>query len=518
MKTPKETNKKEKTNHITSETDNNTTVNGSEKIIKAPTLMTKILITLGIFFFILLVAFTSSSLFGAEDSLFSELKEFSKDYFFYSLKSKQGKIKLKGEENDRINLLMLGMGGKGHDGGTLTDTIIIASYKPSTNEISLLSLPRDLIVYVPNYAWRKINHLYYFGNLEKEDYGADFTKDFISKMLGIPIHYYVTVDFASFIEAIDHLDGIEVDVEHTIDDYMYPIKGMENAYPISSRYEHLYIPKGLQKMDGDLALKYVRSRHSINSEGTDYARSRRQQKVLKAVKEKVLSIETVFSPTKIKKLLDTAKKNVQTNVEFDEVMRAVSFGRKLNTDNIITKVIDASPTGPLVENSYNGGFVLETKTGDFTELKFIAQNIFNPESNFADTQKPLTKENTNPTVSVPVTREEKPTTLTPILPVSEDKLTIEIRNGTLINGFAGKISKKFEEAGYEILDIGNAQKHNYLQSIAYNVNNIRVSTKFNNLLKNTLGVNQLTDEIPPALAESNADILIILGSDTFYDK
>ena len=133
---------------------------------------------------------------------------------------------LKGEENDRVNVLLLGMGGQGHDGPYLTDTMMLASVKPSTKQVALMSIPRDLVAPVSN--WQKINSINAYAEQKTPGSGGEATSQAMSELLQTPIDYYVRVDFNGFAKIIDEFGGIEVNVENTLDDYSYPIDGQED--------------------------------------------------------------------------------------------------------------------------------------------------------------------------------------------------------------------------------------------------------------------------------------------------
>ncbi|MFA6410800.1 MAG: LCP family protein, partial [Candidatus Buchananbacteria bacterium] len=115
--------------------------------------------------------------------------------------------KLAGQEDDRINILLLGIGGENHDGPYLTDTNIIASFKPSTKQVALVSIPRDLLVPIPGYGWMKINHADAYGELKNPGRGGELSSQVVSQVFNIPIHYYVRIDFAGFKQIIDDLGG-----------------------------------------------------------------------------------------------------------------------------------------------------------------------------------------------------------------------------------------------------------------------------------------------------------------------
>ncbi|MFH1286415.1 MAG: LCP family protein [Candidatus Magasanikbacteria bacterium] len=190
----------------------------------------------------------------------------------------QKEVDLEGQEEDRINILILGMGGPGHDGPYLTDTIIIASVKPSNGQIAMISIPRDLGVNIPKYGWRKINSANALGEVNKPNWGAAYTTELIENTFDIDIHYYARVDFKAFEEIIDEVGGITVNVDRSFVDREYPAA--------ADKYQVVSFTKGEQKMEGNDALKYARSRHGNNGEGSDFARARRQQKVLLAPKGK----------------------------------------------------------------------------------------------------------------------------------------------------------------------------------------------------------------------------------------
>ena len=182
---------------------------------------------------------------------------------------------LKGELDDRINFLLLGQGGVGHEGPYLTDTIIFASLKPSTKELAMFSIPRDFYVKIPKNGWARINSANSIG--ETTDYdggGSAYTAKIIEDVFDQPVHYWLRVDFDAFQKIIDDLGGVNVCVDHSFTDEYYPDENFG--------YEPVEFEEGCQKMNGDTALKFSRSRHGTNGEGSDFARSARQQKIILA--------------------------------------------------------------------------------------------------------------------------------------------------------------------------------------------------------------------------------------------
>jgi len=157
----------------------------------------------------------------------------------------------------------------------------------------------------------------------KAQHGIILIKDAIYQILNQPIHYIVLIDFEGFVKALDLLEGIDVKVDRAFDDYKYPIpgKGLDKCGgdpEYKCRYEHLRFDAGLQHMDGEKALKFVRSRNAESEEGTDFARSQRQQKIILAVARKVFSLKTLLNPRKIIDLKKAFGEHVKFDTQFSE--------------------------------------------------------------------------------------------------------------------------------------------------------------------------------------------------------
>ncbi len=280
-------------------------------------------------------------------------------------------VQLKGESQDRVNILLLGIGGEGHDGPLLTDTMIVASLKPSTGQVALLSVPRDLAVDIPRYGIRKINSANAYGKeMQYPGGGEQLSADIVAKTLGISINYYARMDFTGFQEIIDNLGGITVNVEHSFSDYQYPT----NNYG----YQTIKFSTGSQHMNGDTALKYVRSRHGNNGEGSDFARSRRQQLVLEAVKSKFFSAGTLFNAGKIGSILSSLGTHTRTNMEIWELLRVGKLVQNAGSSSITTTVLDNSAPNGLLKDAtgIDGAYLLLPKDGTFRAVQAYAKDLF----------------------------------------------------------------------------------------------------------------------------------------------
>lgn len=324
--------------------------------------------------------------------------------------------------DDKVNILLLGNAGGNHDGTYLTDTVMVASYNLKTKHVNFISLPRDLWL---DEQKLKLNAVYETG--EEKRQGLKFTKEVVGGVLGVPIHFAIRVDFRGFERAIDEVEGIEVDVEKTFDDYLYPITGKEedlcgwgeeerefneedaknlgiepgkrkvlikddkvatdSAEPekgyeyFDCRYEHIHFDKGLTKMNGETALKYVRSRMGSNGEGNDFARSVRQQKVIESFRKKALSLETIFNPKKIRGLIGVFGQSIETDIPIDDMIELYKFSKQLESSSNF--VIKSSGEGALLINppqsDYGGAWVLVPRDGNFSEIKNYVKKILSGE-------------------------------------------------------------------------------------------------------------------------------------------
>jgi LCP family protein required for cell wall assembly len=360
-----------------------------------------------------------------------------------------------GAEDDRINLLLLGVGGAGHDGPELSDTILLSSFRPSTGEVGMISIPRDLLVNIPGYGLRKVNHVNAYAENENTGSGPAKTADFIGQLFEEDIQYAVKVDFRGFAEIIDAVGGVDIYIERSFSDPTYPIDGMEDALcgvtsvPADSltlstgetevesapgyncRYESLTFNEGWTHMDGATALKYARSRHGNNGEGSDFARAARQQKILLAVKEKLLSSGTLLNPRRLSELAGIVRARVSTTIPLSDMISLAQYLDDVSSDNIRLHVI--SNGNGLVYDTNNGTYGLLPYKKDWSDFRALAQNIFAPDP----LANNLTQQSSLKTA-----------------PVSGLQLRIE--NGTNTPGLAARASELLESAGYTIVSVGNA--------------------------------------------------------------
>lgn len=315
------------------------------------------------------------------------------------------------ETDGRTNVLLLGSDAR--DGNSviksvLTDTILIASIGKVDNDVVLISIPRDLWVQSPSGYRSKINAVYTLAENEynltgKGPKGSEELERTLESVLGIPIHYYALVTFDLFEQVIDILGGIKINVDNSFIDYYYPVEGNENStcgktgtdlelafqqdplVGFPCRYETVSFVSGQQNMDGVTALKFVRSRHGNNMEDTDFARAKRQQKVITAIKEKGLSIQTLFDFDKIKNLYNTYASNVGTDMDLATIQSFYLLSKQIDFAKVVSIVLDdrsgANEGGllyaPEDRTLYSNAYVLIPKTGDYSQIHaFVQKYLF----------------------------------------------------------------------------------------------------------------------------------------------
>jgi hypothetical protein len=247
-------------------------------------------------------------------------------------------------------------------------------------------------------------------------------------------------------------------------------------------------------MDGSLALKYARSRHSLGAEGSDFARARRQQLVLEAVKEKLLSRQTLLNPVVLGKLIGELNKDISTNLNTWEMIRIWNLFKDVDRGQIINKVLSDAPDGFLVSGrGQDGAYILTPKSGNFTEIQNMVQAVFDTATS---------------------------TSIQTIKPIS-DNAKVFIANGTWITGLAGKTSSTLTQYEFQIAGTGNAVERNYEQSVVYD---LTAGEKNDSLiaLKKLTGATQAFNSPswlePYKTGDNKSDFLLILGTNANKEK
>ena len=287
-----------------------------------------------------------------------------------------GSIGWKVKHDQRINILLLGYGGPGHDGPYLTDSIMLVSVRPSSHQAILISLPRDLWVKIPalpnnRTITGKLNSAYAIGT-DHADYpnvrsdwktatgGGDLAAATVSQITGQPVDYWVGVDFKAFRDVVDALSRVRVDVPTTLDDPYFP-RGETTGMM------HVHIDAGWQQFDGERALEYARSRETTS----DFDRSRRQQLIMLAVRQRVFSLNAV---PRMLSLLAALQDNVRTNLRLADLRPLADLAGQIKDSDIHRVSID---TSNLLRSGFLGGqYVLKPLDPTYAALhQYIAMAL-----------------------------------------------------------------------------------------------------------------------------------------------
>jgi len=386
-----------------------------------------------------------------------------------ALRSNLDPSELSGEGDGRVNIMIVGIGGEGHPGGDLADTIIIASIDPFAKEVAMLSVPRDMYVDIPDYWSTRINAAHAIG--EEQDFsepgypegGIGLLQKTLEETLDIPIHYYVRVDFTAFKDSVDAVGGVVLDVETAVYDPTFIWE-----------WQALDVAVGEQYFDGERALFYARSRKT--SPGGDFDRSARQREIIVALKEKVLSVGTYANPLKIAGLIDAVGNGVRTNLSISEILRLYEIAGEVPSDKIVSIGLDNGVDGLLAGQNIGGASVLVPKAGDYSEVQQFVRSIF--VDGF----------------------------------IKSEAANVEVYNGTATEGLATEYAAELGTYGYSVVNIGNTSANNFTRSKLFVLSGDAPYTQ--RYLEQRVGVSVSPNSALPAeLGDTTATFVIILGTD-----
>jgi polyisoprenyl-teichoic acid--peptidoglycan teichoic acid transferase len=333
---------------------------------------------------------------------------------------------IKKDENGFVNILLTGQGGKGHNGPELTDTMIVASIDLENKNVVMLSVPRDFWVKTKQFGESRINEVYRNtkNHLKKQFHTSDdiarkealrFLSTEIEKIIDLKIQHHAQIDFDGFINIVNYIGGIEVDVKNDIYDATYPDGNWG--------YEVFELKKGNNTLDGETALKYARSRHG----SSDFDRAERQQDIIYALKSKAFSIGLLSSPRKIKQLYNIINDNFYSSLGLKELISIAIIGSQFERKDIKNFVLndDWNSAGGFLGTppraDYGGAFVLIPYSGfeNFERIHLFSKILFQYRN-----------------ISL---------------------AHFEVLNGTNKGGLATKAAKRLERYGLNISAIANAK-------------------------------------------------------------
>jgi LCP family protein required for cell wall assembly len=325
-----------------------------------------------------------------------------------------------------INVLLLGTDQRPDEGEIAnTDTMILLTFDPNNQTAGMLSLPRDLWVPIPGFGYEtKINTAYAIG--ASESYpggGAQLAKDTVSSFIGQPVQYYARINFRGFVELVDMIGGVDVVVENTIYDDKYPTDDYQTQV--------FYLEAGTQHLDGETALKYVRTRNVDD----DYGRAGRQQQVIRAVVDKVLRADMLPTLlTNLPNLLYTMRSSIETDVPMSLQLELANYLRGNSVREVRQLVLDNQYGTETYAD--NGAWIL---LPDRARVRTALATFFAPP--------------TNPEL---------------VAAANPDWVRIEVLNGTGEPGVAAATRDLLVSQGWQVVSIGDADRSDYGRTIIIN--------------------------------------------------
>ncbi|MFA5925802.1 MAG: LCP family protein [Parcubacteria group bacterium] len=276
-------------------------------------------------------------------------------------------------DDGRINVLLLGMRGTNMPGGgLLADSIMVASFDTKNNKVGLISVPRDLYVQIPGTSERgKINSVYAHWEGGGKGQGIQKMEEMMGIVTGLKINHAIVINFDGFKKMIDAVGGIDVRMPKGFAETQQFVEGNECGGSFT-------LPIGTNHLNGEKALCYARARVQTN----DFDRAKRQQVVLKALKDKLISLGTLADFSKVNNLLNIAGDNVKTDLTPEEMKGFYDQYASMKDADINQRVFENSEKGLLMvpEAGTGLGYVLVPRTGqdNYSAVQDACKNIFTP--------------------------------------------------------------------------------------------------------------------------------------------
>lgn len=377
--------------------------------------------------------------------------------------------------NSRINVLVLGLDYRDWENDDIprTDTMILFSLDPQSRTAGVLSLPRDLWVEIPGFDYHKINTAYRLGEIYNVDgRGPGLAIKTVEEFLGMEIDYYAQIDFSAFENFVDELGGVTVNVPNKI--VVDPL-GRGNTETLEA---------GEQLLPGYLALAYARSR---NSSGSDFDRAQRQQQVIMAIRDRILSAELL--PDLIRNspaIYESLSSGISTNLTLMQLVRLAWVAQQITEEDIRQGIIGVNQVD--FAFSYDGQDILRPLPDEIRRLRDEIFTISGPVE--------------------PLAPEVKPQEL-----VDQEYATVIVLNGTLTPGLASQTSEYLKSSGIFVSDPGNAdQQYATTTIIDYTGNPHTVALIAEILSVSPENIYHRYD------VTGQADIIVIAGNDWAVDN
>lgn len=394
---------------------------------------------------------------------------------------------LKGEDKGRVNILLAGNSADdaGHNGGELTDSIMILSLDTRNNRAFMLSIPRDLYVPIPGYGSSKINTAYVYGKQNKfnqpgyPDGGMGLLEKTISDNLGVSIQYYALVNYSALRGAVNAVGGVSITVNSSSSCGLY-----DPSIDYATNGPLVKLTNGPHTLNGEQALGLARARGdargSCGYAKSDFTRTENQRQLLLGLKNKIFSTGVLANPVKLTKLFDTLGKNVKTDMQLSEVRRLNDLVKNVNNGKITSYGLD---------DLKGINYLMNYRTPSGQSALVPAAGI----ENFTDIKLALRK-------------------LVSTSKVVQEDAKVVILNATNTNGIAGKNQKLLEARNIAVINTSDAKS---LSAMTYII--AKDATKMPATLaalKTVYGDTvRISTSNPYAQKYKDADFIIVIGQD-----
>lgn len=378
--------------------------------------------------------------------------------------------------DSRITVLVMGIDErKSQQGPWRTDTMIILTIDPINNTAGMLSIPRDTWVEIPNYdgVFDRINTANFRGDADNYPGGGGpaLAMETVRQNFGVPVDYFVTVNFNAFVEIIGYLDCVPISVPENIDDPTYPESD-------GTGYDPFYIEAGDHCMDGETLLKYARTRATY---GGDFDRAARQQQVIHAIRDHILTTNQLTNLlAQAPEIYASVQDDINTNLSVNQLISLARLASEIPEEAICSRVID----GAFVDLATlpDGSQVL---VPDRTRVRTLVQEIFT------------------------ATGQCDPAFVDLAVQSATEGAAVSVINGTTTEGLATSTGDKLAAAGISIASVGNADRFDYESTIIYSYTGKIYTARY---IAQLLGISEsaIVEMTSPG---GGADIEVILGGD-----
>lgn len=394
--------------------------------------------------------------------------------------------KLKGESTGRVNILLAGNSADdpGHQGGTLTDSIMIMSVDTKNDNAFMLSIPRDLYVTVPGYGHQKINTVYPVGEKTKfsqsgyADGGMGLLEKTIKQDFGITAHYYALVNYNALRDAVNAVGGVDITIQSNDPRGLYdPNKDWSTGGLL------VKLSNGDHHLNGQQALNLARARgdssRSYGFANSDFTRAEHQRQLMLAIRSKATSAGVLSNPIRLSKLFDSVGANVDTDMTLGNARRLYD----------VTKELKGSKIQSIGLNDVNGKNLLKNYRTPRGESALIPEAGLD---DFSDIQRFIQR-------------------ITSSNLLLREDADVVVLNGTSHNGLAARESDNIQEKNMSVSKVADADSENYTQTLIIDLSNGgKPNTK---KALQTMYQGSRVTTVNPFGTKYNVDFIVVVGTD-----